>query len=988
MVCTDNDPNRRRLGGKRLVEARLSGAKWKPCCSTDETRTTCDETVDSREKALALLVVAGGECLEKALHAVKRYSPEDMAAAYLVRAERNRDPVDLLRALETAKGFNRALALERLRLTREAIHEWDAVSRDGSDWGDEARGRRDSLLELPDPVSQWRPARVNDVLHRGDRVALTKFVQEFPADAVRKFEGIVLSDINRARLLASILASTGDGYPQAVMDAIDRSRDAEALQQGLSALRARNLQAGAELLERAGNPMHLAVRSRIGAVKVQVGEDPLPVLDAAISHLKPEYRELSSRLHTLRAIGLDLQGNYLEAHAAYESAIDCAKGEPTSIVDALSRRSENYTIIGSADAAFRDAHRAVSILTKVTDLNAWHQAYGAAAMATKQLGYPEVALHYQSAAVDVIQKADPDATTKKHLAVALRALANLQVELGRDANAEASLKKASELADAAEDTELRAQLQMRVEEVRGQALLETDPAKAVAAFTRAIELREQQDSTYRAVLYFKRSEARRNDGDPRAHEDIATALGILRQEAKRLLETTKRGEYEDLWTSYFSRFQEMHHRMVQSRIDAGDAREAFVQAELARALEPLQLLLQSQSKPAGFRPIESKADLDRHLANLPNDTVILHYLVLKDRTYTWVLTRENFRLFSQRAGSSDIERLVTKALNAVKSSQDDPFEEAMREAYDELFRGVLAGVAPAKTRIVVIPDGPMHGLPFNGLKGVTQEGFLIERASIATAGSTSLYLYALARDAQFTAQRNPSVLLAGDPAFDPRIELPRLPFAKAEVEELARDYYNGAEVLTDAAATVPRFLAQAKNATIIHFAGHGIANPQSPWLSRLLLAAQKNESGELTAERLMQELSELARTRLVVLGGCSTAGGHPVGPQGLSSLVRPLIAANVPAVVGTLWDVKDATTKQLLVSLHCHYRHGDDVAVALRNAQLEMLRKQERPMRWAPFQVVGYAASPYARSIALEEPNSEHVCSQNSLQRPDGLHSQ
>jgi CHAT domain-containing protein len=241
---------------------------------------------------------------------------------------------------------------------------------------------------------------------------------------------------------------------------------------------------------------------------------------------------------------------------------------------------------------------------------------------------------------------------------------------------------------------------------------------------------------------------------------------------------------------------------------------------------------------------------------------------------------------------------------------------------------------------------------------------------------------------------NPPVLLVGDPAFpvgDPAFPSERLEQAREEVTELARDDYRGAEVLTDTAATVRNFLAKARNAGIIHFAGHGLASPQLPWQSRLLLAPDGAESGELSAEQLMKELPVLERTRLVVLGACSSVGGGPLGPQGLPPLVRPLIGAGVPAVVGTLWDVRDASSKQLLVSLHCHYRHGDDVAVALRYAQLEMLRKQEptmTAMHWAAFQVVGYAASPYPRRIALEDSNSEHLCTQNSFLGPDGLHPQ
>ena len=287
---------------------------------------------------------------------------------------------------------------------------------------------------------------------------------------------------------------------------------------------------------------------------------------------------------------------------------------------------------------------------------------------------------------------------------------------------------------------------------------------------------------------------------------------------------------------------------------------------------------------------------------------------------------------------------------------------------------------------MIVPDGPMHGLSFAGLQSA-REGYLIERGSIAIAGSTSLYLYALRRDRQFFFDRKPKVLVVGDPAFGSWFKLKRLPHANEEAQQLGRDYAD-AEVLIGAKATLRRFLQSAKNATIIHFAGHGIANPKSPWNSMLLLTPEGKDSGQLTAEQLMVELSVLERTRLVVLAACSTAGGLPVGPEGVAPLVRPLIAAKVPAVVGTLWDVQDATAKNLLVSLHCHYRNGDDVAVALRYAQLEMLRNHEPARTWAPFQVVGYAASPYAHHAALEETHGEHVCTQNSLHRPDGLHPQ
>jgi CHAT domain-containing protein len=905
----------------------------------------------------------------------------DPAVDHLSRFERNHDPVELLRALATAKGVQRALALEKLWLTKEAIHSWNEVARENPERLSEARQHIERLQQLPDPVRQWNADEIKKAVERRDSATLTKIAQVFPADVARYFEKSNLQDREGARLLATTLAASGERYPQAVVDAMEQPKDAEALEQGLAALRKSDLPRAAMLLERAGNPLYLAI-----GFYVAVGSRSRSMLDASIPHLKPEYRELSSRIHMTRAFLLEVDDRYFEAQTAYARALAAAHGEPTATAGTLARRSLNFTTIGDPETGFRDAYNALNLLHRVADTNTRHQSYASAAMAARELGYPLVEFHYRNAAVETVQRAvlaapaGALAGAKVELAVALRARAETNLGFGRDVDAAGDLQQATELAEAAEDLRERDLLRMRVREVRGQLLLKDHAADAVGAFTEAIELANVQDSTYRATLYFQRATARRNAGDRRAEEDLAKALEILREEVRRNLAKLPKVASEPLWTPYFSRFREKHDELMESRINAGDVEGAFVHNELARAFEPMQILLQSRSVPPGFRPIETTTDLQRARANLPEDTVILQYLVLPEQTYTWVVTRERVVLVPSSVSKKKIQEWVTGGLESVAAHQDDPFIRATRAAYSELFSGPLKLAGASKTRIVIVPDEPMQGFPFNALG--TAESYLIERASITTAGSTSLYLYALARDRQLSTAGTPSVLLVGNPAF---LAFDRLPNAEAEVKELSRDYYSGATELIDTDATVRRFLAEARRATIIHFAGHGLASPQNPWKSRLLLAPHGQESGELSAQRLMQELPQLERTRLVVLSACSTAGGATVGPQGLAPLVRPLIAANVPAVVGSLWDVKDASTKQLMVSFHCHYRHGDDVAVALRKAQLVMLRNE--PARaWAAFQVVGHAASPYPRSLALEDPSSEHICTQNSLHGPDGLH--
>jgi CHAT domain-containing protein len=166
----------------------------------------------------------------------------------------------------------------------------------------------------------------------------------------------------------------------------------------------------------------------------------------------------------------------------------------------------------------------------------------------------------------------------------------------------------------------------------------------------------------------------------------------------------------------------------------------------------------------------------------------------------------------------------------------------------------------------------------------------------------------------------PSALLAGDPAFDPELApgLGRLPAAQREVANISEVYAPLAEPLLGSNATVERFLARARDKSIVHFAGHSIVNPREPSRSLLLLAPSATHRGALEARELLTKL-DLRRTRLVFLSACSSAGGYPVGPEGVAPLVRPLIAAGVPAVAGSLWDVEDATAGRVSVSFHRRY---------------------------------------------------------------------
>lgn len=112
----------------------------------------------------------------------------------------------------------------------------------------------------------------------------------------------------------------------------------------------------------------------------------------------------------------------------------------------------------------------------------------------------------------------------------------------------------------------------------------------------------------------------------------------------------------------------------------------------------------------------------------------------------------------------------------------------------------------------------------------------------------------------------------------------------------------------------------------------------------LILSDTKDDDGRLTAAEI--EALELDHIRTVVLAGCRTAAGT-------HSLVEAFLAAGVGSVVGTLWEVDDAATREISIAFHRSLRDGGTPAAAWRATQIDMIRRNAPPRVWAALQMYG-----------------------------------
>jgi CHAT domain-containing protein len=1002
----------------RSADLKPAASPWQPSAIPPE----CDDVISSPAEAAGMLR-SQPICIDAAVAALERFSRtdpaalSDLAAGYALRAQREDRPSDLLNALDAAQHavaalpqsavarFNRAMIEESIGLTDDAIDSWNQFLKIGeSTRTAEAREHRDRLRNF-DPTEQWAKNRTQLALalRAHDRASVARLIAPFPSSAEKYLEEDLLrpDHLTEAKLLASELTRiTNDRFPIDVVEAMERAP--KELQEAHSALtearsgvheiateKQARYEKAAQLLERGGSPLSLLARLGL-AVTVSIEKpDGYARATALIEPIDRKarahgYRHLLARIRATRAHFLVYLGRYVEsltdsqwALAEYEH-----DGDAEGVSDTHMRRIGVFRQAGLNEPSWREAMLTLQTAPHLDEPRARHPLYGELAETAAALGHVPIALLYQDTAVRLIQRAilntPPDQVNTikgliSQLSPVLRSRAKIELQLDLTNLAAADLRDAVRFGEKTVSVDERRIFLARIQEVQGQAFLRINPTGAVAAFTSALQQASPESRTYRASLLAQRADAQRRAGRADAAEnDLRAALAELQAEQIYMLEHRKRGDAEGMWSSYFSRFGDAYQTLIRQLADSDRNAEAFDYAEKARAFEPLYLV--SEVVPKDF---DGKTkNLAEIRQTLPPGTQIIEYSVLPEQTIVWLVSRERFSVVHLPAGKAVIERHASELQHAAAARNQTDFETKLYALYDALMAKPLAAMTVEPQRLVIVPDGPMHGLPFAALRDPNTKRYLIQDVPIEIAGSANLYLVSLARDRALQSTTTPSVLLVGDPAFNGDFPFAQgllpLPHARSECEKISALYGPRAQMLLDRDATIPRFLEQARTSAIIHVAAHSIVNAQSPSRSYILFAPAPNEPGPLDAQALVTRLS-LEHTRLVVLSTCSSAGGLPIGAEGVAPFVRPLIGAGVPAVIGTLWNVEDATAEELLVSFHRHYREGNDAAVALQLAQIGLLTKTNnnpglRPVfAWAPFQVIGHSSSPFAPAPQRKE---------------------
>lgn len=339
----------------------------------------------------------------------------------------------------------------------------------------------------------------------------------------------------------------------------------------------------------------------------------------------------------------------------------------------------------------------------------------------------------------------------------------------------------------------------------------------------------------------------------------------------------------------------------------------------------------AHNDPNFYRLIDPGVQLlsvDAVSAALPPQTALLSYLFLGEELLLWAITGEGVAL--AYLASLDVKALERDIRAFHRACEQRQPLDRLGAALSAALLGPLADVLRANTRLLIVPHGVAHTLPFQALPWQGQPLAATHTISYLPSASALQFL----RPGQSTSASR--ILAVGDPArmsfqppsTDARIDAAALPAAAAEAAYVAA-LFPERRVLIGEQATEAAVRAEIDQYALLHFATHGYLSEDAPLLSAILLA-----NGD--ALNVYEIMSLQLRADLVVLSACRTALGETTGGDDVLGLTRGLLGAGARAAVVSLWPVSDVSTSLLMGAFYRHLRAGQSPARALQAAQHDL----------------------------------------------------
>jgi tetratricopeptide (TPR) repeat protein len=959
------------VGDERSVEGRLAGGfQYAPL--TDVTRGSAGpasrnlsllaaageiqkaaELDPSAEHmhalGVALMLIGDYDGSIRSLRAAIEQAPgvatyqTDLAASLIARGRTLGQPEDLAPALAAADqalqlaaqspeaSFNRALALEALRLDEQAIaaYELFLTLEPTSGWATEARQRIRALRAKPQ-ASAWSPGipitranvfRAREWLHD---VALAQWASSVlegrpDAAATGRIESIarqldaVSGDHLGAAIADEVVAGSASQEPLLANGHAAFARARAAVRADRLADISREIRAACEAFRAARSRMTSVCEIEYAGVLFQ--ERDFAGLKREVARLAPvlgreQFRAASARALWLQSLiamlGSRMADAALPARLARQQFE--AVGEWPSAARMWSLESDAEYWSGRYPHSWTLRARALEIAAQVQDLHTSYVVLSAAAGVLLNEQLPGPAAVFAHASIARSSETLPPLMQVYPLHRALSAA----VEAG-------DLDLARRI-----DGQLRgiAATQSTDPRLRG---MQTDISLATSTLQVAEGMLTEAEATLTQTIA--------NVGPAR---DLSTGMWarLSRAEVYLLVGDTSRAR-DDL-NGVVDRLTPRSGRAVTLRMaDLGRLRRSVARLILDhQGNDPGSLALYERSRLVLLDNRYTSTNLSTSGWSPAPDTAILVYVDDGVRLGCWVIGSRAKAFYPLPATARELLGLTSSLafLSQTSAAGSEVWRTSLR-ALDRILLEPLQSNLAGVSKLSIVTDGATKGVPFEALVGADGRPVAV-RWTLSMSPSVSAAIGAASPPASPLR-----ALVIGDPGGSGVVPLPG---AKAEAEAVRAIYGNASRLLNGEAATRAAIDEALPAVDVIHFAGHAVSDSATPGRSYLQVASSSaSPDGRWRVEDFRPGM--FRGDQVVVIAACRGADATTDTQESVSSLAEAILRAGAGAVVASLWPISDSRARGLFEQLHRRLQDGMPVDAALQAAQSKFMRENDDP---------------------------------------------
>jgi CHAT domain-containing protein len=384
---------------------------------------------------------------------------------------------------------------------------------------------------------------------------------------------------------------------------------------------------------------------------------------------------------------------------------------------------------------------------------------------------------------------------------------------------------------------------------------------------------------------------------------------------------------------------ESYRGLVRVLIEQKKPTEALARWELYRSRPMLQDPMAGNNRrtnPSKLAENSSPAFPSDEKGPLPRIT----YADFKDGMHIWIsrngVTRSQWVQVERQDLEDTAQEFVEKC--SVESSNLADLQQTGAKLFSLMLQPVMSELNPAGTVIVEL-DRQTYNLPMEALR--TPDGKYFGE-SYSLVYSPGIWMEKTLRAPRRINGQEPLFLL--DASHSPTAGyLPGLDELKATIVGL----FPRTQVIDSAKTSWTRSQPRLAGNEIFQYMGHGRPDGSGTMLDY-------DEVTQLHAKDFSPDLTK--KLTMAVLAACAGSAGRANGLADTNSLVHAFLAAGVPSVISSHWNVDSASTARLMISFYQHLTRKETVAQAMGSARMDLLRTKPHPYFWAAFSLSGRAS--------------------------------